>query len=79
MARRALQLAGVFDQLAFVAVRLGHLPQLGHPFDGLVEGDFQFGRHQLGDAIHFAKGHAQNPPDIAHHRFSSHSPKRDDL
>ena len=79
VARQALQLAGVLDQLSLLAGGLRHLLQLRHLLNRLVEGDLQLPRDQLGDAVHLAEGQAQDPPHVADHRLGAHRAEGDHL
>ena len=79
VAREAFERFCVLDQLAFRAAAIGHLPEFGHLFDGPVERDLQFGRHQLGHAVHVAVRHAEDAAHVADRRFGAHGPEGDDL
>src|SRR5579875_3197148 len=58
---------------------LSQLPQLGRLLKRLRQGNVQSVWYQLGNAVHFSKGHVERAPRISNDRFGAHRPEGDDL
>ena len=79
MTRQTFKCFRIADELPFDSTALSNLFQFRDLIHRLVEGHFQFGRYQLGDAIHFAVRQTEYPAYITDGRFGAHGAEGDDL
>ena len=60
-------------------VAVPQLPEARLHLQGLLQGDVQFLRHQLGDLVHFRVRHFQGPAHVADHLAGLHAAEGGDL
>src|SRR5579884_1283362 len=77
--RQALETHCNCQKVRHARVILSQLPQLGRLLKRLRQGNVQSVWYQLGNAVHFSKGHVERAPRISNDRFGAHRPEGDDL
>ena len=79
MAGQAFQTQGGVDEALGVLLLLVGLPQVRVHFQRFFDGDAQFCRYHLGNAVHIRIGHGQSTAHILDGRPCRHGTKGDDL